>query len=89
MLQNHGFSNNTQSVIKYFTLIMCLMYIFDKNASKIDALAKHMIAKDNDSEDDLIARSGMSKDNVVLPNVTFETVFHGTKQRYIIFLGML
>ena len=45
MLQDHGFSYNTQSVLKYFTLIMFQMYVFDNNTSKIDALAKHTIAE--------------------------------------------
>ena len=33
MLHNHGFSNNAESVLKYFTL----MYVFDNNTSKIEA----------------------------------------------------
>ena len=45
MLQNHGFSNNAQSVLQYFTLIMHKTHIFDNNALKIDALAKHTIAE--------------------------------------------
>ena len=43
MLQNHGFSNNAQSVLTYFTLIISYMYCFNNNTSKIDALAKHTI----------------------------------------------
>ena len=64
LLENHGFSDNAQSAIKYSTLIMYKNVRFYNTMSKIDALAKHTIAENIIRMPTLMYAPGMSEDSV-------------------------